>query len=73
MQHKVRFGSEADIVERTSDVRFPPESGHLRRPNQRHSTAQSSIALIPWFLRNNPASSKEQGATIPEEDPSSLG
>jgi hypothetical protein len=29
-QPNVRFGSKADIVERGTDVRFAPESGHQR-------------------------------------------
>jgi hypothetical protein len=38
---EVRFGSLADISERTKDVRFTPESGHAERQHRRPLSAIS--------------------------------
>ena len=37
----VRYGSLADISERTRDVRFTPESGHTERQHRRPLSANS--------------------------------
>ena len=37
----VRYGSLADISERTRDVRFTPESGHDERQHRRPLSAKS--------------------------------
>jgi hypothetical protein len=39
----VRFGSLADISERTGDVRFTPESGHAERQHRRPLSANSGL------------------------------
>jgi hypothetical protein len=39
----VRFGSKADISQRTSDFRFTPESEHLRLSLECHSLASSKV------------------------------
>ena len=43
----VRFGSLADIGERTRDVRFTPESGHADRQHRRPLSANSGHQPSP--------------------------
>jgi hypothetical protein len=42
----VRFGSLADVSERTRDVRFTPESGHAERQHRRPLRRPSVLAII---------------------------
>ena len=54
----VRFGSLADISERTRDVRFTPESGHAERQHRRPLSAISRHTVV----------SAGQGHDIPSAD-----
>src|SRR6476620_6906825 len=50
----VRFGSLADISERTKDVRFTPESGHAELQHRRPLSAISGHGKIAWDLDQSP-------------------
>ena len=49
----VRYGSLADISERTRDVRFTPESGHAERQHRRPLSAISRLVNMRSLLTHH--------------------